>query len=350
MEQIVDLEPEYQDIDERSMLALASFLLRWRRTIIAFALGGLLIGLATALLARRVYMSSATFIPEASEGRVSGLALAASQFGISIPGSGNGWGPPIYVELLRSRALLEAIASDSVVLTEEGKRRVAVIDLLNVRAPTKADRLDRAVRELRKITDASEDKKLGAVKVSATTRWPSLSLALTKMLVNGVNRFNLETRKTQAAAERQFVETQAAESELALREAEDRLQQFLQQNRVAGSPQLAFERDRLQRTVDLRQQVYTSLVTNREEARIREVRDTPVITVLEDPKLPAVSESRKLLLKGVLGGVGGAMLGMLTAFVAQGLIGARHKPTDESRQFFSLVEEATPKFLRRVVR
>jgi uncharacterized protein involved in exopolysaccharide biosynthesis len=170
------------------------------------------------------------------------------------------------------------------------------------------------------------------------------------MLVSGVNRFNLETRKTQAVAERQFVEAQAAEHERLLRDAEERLQLFEQQNRVANSPELATQRDRLRRAVELRQQVYTSLVQNREEARIREVRDTPVITVLEDPRLAAFSESRKLALKSLLGVVGGAMIGMLAAFLIQGLAGARHQPTDEAREFFHLVQEATPRFLRRAAR
>jgi uncharacterized protein involved in exopolysaccharide biosynthesis len=350
MEQAVNRNLGYQDDDEKSVFALATFLLRWRRPIIAFTLFGLVIGVGVSLLRRKVYVSSATFIPESSESRVSGLALAASQFGISVPTTANGWGPPIYVELLQSRALLERIALDTIIVAEEGNRRTPVIELLNVDGPTSARRLDRAVKKLRTIVNASEDKKLGAVTISVATRWPSVSLALADMLVKGVNRFNLETRKSQAVAERQFVEVQAAESERALRDAEDRLQQFLQQNRSTGSPQLAFERDRLQRDVELRQQVYTSLVQDKEQARIREVRDTPVITVLEEPKLPAVSESRKLLLRGVLGALGGAMLGIVAAFILQALSGARATHTEEAREFFSLVQEATPRFLRRIAR
>jgi uncharacterized protein involved in exopolysaccharide biosynthesis len=339
--------PAYQVDEEESLLALASTLLRWRRTIIGLGLFGAMVGLASGLLSTRVYMSAATFIPQGAEGGASGLALAASQFGIRMPSSGGGaWGPPVYVELLRSQALLEPIALDTVVVGEG--RRVALMDLLKVEAPTPARRTDLAVRALRRIVKAGEDKKLSAVKLSVATEWPSVSLALAERLVRGVNQFNLETRKSQAAAERQFVEVQAGEAERALREAEDRLQLFLQRNRaIADSPELAFQHDRLQRDVALHQQVYTSLVQSREDAKIREVRDTPVITVLESPRLPVVGEARNSVKKGVLGGFVGGMLGVLIAFLAQGVASARRVPNEEAREFFRLVDEATPRFLRR---
>ena len=143
------------------------------------------------------------------------------------------------------------------------------------------------------------------------------------------------------------MEAQAGEAERALREAEDRLQGFLQRNRVISSPDLGFEHDRLQRQVTLRQQVYTSLVQNQEEARIREVRDTPVITVLENPRLPVVSEPRRSVLKGILGGLAGGLLGAMIAFLAEGVSRARRQSSGEAREFFQLMEQATPEFLKR---
>lgn len=350
------LDRETTSDDEISLLALGTTLLRWRRTIVALAILGGVLGLTLGLTGKRVYVSDATFIPQAPEGAgPSGLALAASQFGIRVPGSGSGWGPsgggwgpPVYMQLLHSRALLEPVALDTFVVSEERGRRIALTDLLGVREPNPARRATRAVEALRKIVNASEVKDLGAVKLSVKTEWPSVSLALAERLVSGVNQFNLETRKSQAAAERQFVELQTAEAERALRAAEDRLQSFLQRNReTAGSPVLAFERERLQRDLALRQELHTSWMKSREEARIREVRDTPVITVFEDPKRPSEAQPRRSVQKAVLGGFAGAILGLLVAFLASGVSGARGTPDPNAREFFRLVEEATPRFLRR---
>lgn len=341
--------PVLEQDDAISLFAFASVMFRWRRAIIALGLLGAAVGLAKGLTSTRVYTSVATFIPQGSEGGVSGLALAASQFGIRVPSGGSGWGPTVYVELLRSAAVLGPIALDTLVVAEESGRRVAVTDLLEIEGPTIARRTELAVKSLAGMVAASEDMKLGAVRLSVTSRWPSVSLALAERLVRGVNQFNLQTRKSQAAAERQFVEVQAAEAERALRGAEDRLQSFLQRNRsgITGSPILSFEHDRLQRDVGLRQQMYNSLLQSREEARIREVRDTPVITVFEEPALPVVGEPRRTLQKGILGGLSGGMLGVIIAFVIHGLSSARRMPSEEAREFFRLVEDAKPRFLKR---
>ncbi len=101
------LVPVLQDDHEVSLLALGSVLLRWRRPIVALGLIGGAVGLLSGLLTTRVYLCSAKFLPQVPEGSASGLALVASQFGIRVPSSGSGWSAPVYVELIRSRALLE---------------------------------------------------------------------------------------------------------------------------------------------------------------------------------------------------------------------------------------------------
>jgi uncharacterized protein involved in exopolysaccharide biosynthesis len=332
---------------EVSLLALANVLLRWRRTVIGLSLGGAVLGLAIGLSSARRYVSSATFLPQTTDAGPSGLALAASQFGLKVQGSSGAWGPPIYVELLHSRALLAPLALDTVIVSEEGNRRVLVMDLLEVKGSNPVTRSDQAVRGLNGLVTATEVRNLNAVKLSVRTRWPSVSLALADGLLRGVNRFNSETRKSQAVAEREFVEARAAEAEVALRQSENRLQDFLQRNRVIGSPELAFERDRLQRDVTLRQQLYTSLLQNREEARIREVRDIPVITVIEAPELPVLSEGRRSVFKAFVGAVIGAVVGLLIAFLSHVMTVVRGESSSEAREFFMLLEGATPRFLRR---
>jgi uncharacterized protein involved in exopolysaccharide biosynthesis len=313
---------------------LVSLVIRWRRTIATLALVGAVLGLALALFGSRKYVSSAAFIPQSAESTMSGLALAASQFGIQVPTAGGMWGPSTYVELLQSESLLRRIAVDTMAVAEEGGRRKPLMDLLGIQDEPSETRVARTVDRLRKLILATEDKKISGVRLEVATRWPSLSLALAQRLIADVSRFNLETRKSQAAAERQFVETQAAEAEIALRQAEDRLQGFLQRNRVvSGSPDLTFARDRLQREVDLRQSLYTSLMQQKETARIKEVRDTPVITMLESPELPVRSRSRGVIIKVVLGTLAATILAILFATVVENLSAARAQNAEERGTF-----------------
>ena len=332
-----------------SLLAVGTAVLRKRRLILALSVLGAAAGLSAALLSSREYSASATFIPEEPDNQMSsGLALAAGQFGIKLPTGGGGWGPPVYAELLRSRALLQPIAGDTLTVAELGQR-ASLMDLLRVKPADPSLRLERTVRALRKKVTVQEDKKLGAVKLTVTTKWPSVSLAVATQLVAGVNQFNLESRKTQAGAERRFVDERVLEAERALRDAEERLRQFHRSNRggVFGSPELALEKDRLERELTMRQQNHSSLLKSREEARISEVRNTPVITILEQPQLPVLAEPRHSVTRALLGGIAGALIGTTIAFLAHGVSGARTASTEESREFFELVNEATPRFLRR---
>lgn len=335
--------------DEVSVLTVGIVLIKWRRTIIGLGLLGAILGLVIGLTSTRVYQSSAVFIPQTSDASVSGLAAAASQFGIRVPSTGGGnWGIPVYVELLSSPALLTPIVLDTVSIAEEGGKRIPLMDLLKVHDPNHAMRRELGIRALTKVITATEVRPLEAVKVTVSTPWPSVSYDLAQQLLNGVNRFILEKRKSQATAELQFVEGQTRAAEGALRAAEDRLQSFLQQNRsLGGSPDLTFERDRLQRVVTLQQQTYATWLQSQEEARIREVRDTPVITVIEDPQLPVIGEARNSVQKAVLGGIGGAIVGVLIALLFERLAQAKGEQSETAREFFALAHDATPHFLKR---
>ena len=335
-------EPFYQD-DEISLLALASVLLRWRKVIAMLAITGGILGVAKGLTATRVYQSTAIFLPQ--ESSESGLAAAAGQFGIRVPATG-AWGPLLYVQMLRSRVLLEPLANDTLVLPEMDGRRVSVLELLRVGEAEPARRLDNAVRALQRLIGVEEIKSLNAVRLNVTTQWPSVSQALAERLMQGINRFNFQTRQSQAAAERQFVEKQAAEAEQTLRVVEEKLQNFLERNRIVNSPELTLEIDRLQRDITLRQQLYTGMMQSTEEARIREVRDTPVITVLETPRVPVMGQPRNSLGKGILGAMFGALLGAVIAFAARAFARARGSSSEEAQEFFRLLHEAKPRFRR----
>ena len=339
-----------QDEREVSLLALAGVVVQWHKFIIGLAAIGAMIGLVSAQTSPQLWTSSAVFIPQGSEGGGSsgGLAFAASQFGVNVPGGGSGWGPAMYVELLRSRALLEPLGLETVVVAEDKNRSIRIVDLFKVKAPTVKRQTEITSSIISEMVEAKEEKKLGAVRISTTSRWPSVSYQLTQRLLERMNAFNIELRQSQAAVERKFVEAQSADAKMALLLAEERLRAFTQSNRqYSGSPELSLERDRLQRDVTLRQELYTSWLKSREEARIREVRNTPVITVLEDPRLPYIPESRHTVPKIIRGGFLGGLLAVVIAFLVEGLAGLRRSPGRDAQEFFQLIQDASPKFLRR---
>jgi len=99
----------------------------------------------------------------------------------------------------------------------------------------------------------------------------------------------------------------------------------------------------------MRQQVYTSLVQSYEQARIDEVRNAPVITVVEEAEEPVRPDSRRLPLKAALGVVLGGMLGAFVAFGREYVRRQREEDAEELREF-SVVWEETKDDVRRMVR
>jgi uncharacterized protein involved in exopolysaccharide biosynthesis len=296
-----------------SVYWILAVLLRDRRLVLGCAGIGLLLGLTLGLLRKPTYTSSFSFLPQSTQdpGKA-GLASLAGQFGISLGALGGASQPPqLYADLLLTREVLTPIARDSFPV---GRERVPLSEFLDVSGTEPPVVLDNVLRELRKnvISTNVAARTTGMVTVSVRTESPHVSLKIAERLLQGLNRFNLVTRQSQAGEERRFTEARYAASRVSLREAEDGLQRFLQANRqYTNSPQLSFEKERLQREVSLRQQVVSTLAQQFEDARIREVRDTPVITVIEQPTLPARPDPRLRALIAVVATLAALAVGVL---------------------------------------
>jgi uncharacterized protein involved in exopolysaccharide biosynthesis len=265
---------------------------------------------------------STTFTPEGRRGGGGGgLAGLAAQLGAAGLVSDGGQSPAFYLDLLRSPAVLGRVV-DATYADSAGRRRTYVqINRIGGRSP--AEQRVNALEDLGKRLGTSLSPKTGVLKATVVTTSPALSRELADTLVASLNEFNLMRRQSQAGAERRFVERRLAEARTELRLAEERMENFLSRNRVyQNSPELMMQRERLDRDVMLRQGVLTTLAQSFEQARIDEVRDTPVITVIEAPETPGVPDRRKPFAPLALAVVIGGALGVAGA-VALDRRGAR---------------------------
>ena len=311
--------------DEISLWEVTAVLLRRRSLILRVALAVTLLTVAVTLLVPRKYTTAASLRPQGSSS-VSDLAALASQFGVRVPTPEESETPAFYAELVTSRPILARVAGASY-RTEEGPTRLA--DFLEVDEETPGLEEREVIRwlEERAITVAT-GRETGVVHLYVTTESPELSQQIAGQLLREVERFNLQTRQSRGAAERAFIEERVAAVEDELEVAESELLAHIQSNRqISNSPELQFERNRLQDEVNSRRQIHTSLVQAYEEARISEVRDTPVLTVLQTPFLPPAPDERGLLIRTALAVVMGGILGMLLALLVEALAGPGVDPT-----------------------
>lgn len=337
-------EVAWSGADEQSMFSLGTTLLRHRWRLVRWALA---FGVLTALMVAftsPMYRASASFLPQGTDASRSGLASLAGQFGVSLPmgAASTTLTPDFYVRLIKSRELLTALARDSVRVAPGDEKRTAVLDILEVKESDARAREEKGVKMLQDLIVASVSKTTGVVELSAATRLPTVSLLIVSRLVDGVNDFNVRTKQGQAAAERKFVQTRVQLAATDLRSAEDRLASFLEKNRqINGAPELLFQRDRLQRDVSLQQQVFTSLTQSFEEVRIREVRDTPGITMVDSPAVSVAPEPRGRATRVFLGLVIGVLFGAGIAMVSDTVARRRAEGDVQTITFLAALSEAT---------
>jgi tyrosine-protein kinase Etk/Wzc len=332
--------------EDVSLLALGTTLVRSRWRILRWMLIGGVVAAVVILPRARTYLASASFTSEGNEANRSSLEALAGQIGIAIPTGSQSLSPDFYLGLLRSRVVLLQIARDTVSVLEQGGKRVPILDLLKIPSGPVPRREEMGVTALQRLLSVSVAKATGVVAFSIATRWRSVSLAIVTALLDGVNQYNERTRQGQATAERKFIEGRLSLATSELRDAENRLAEFLNTNRnFASSPNLVLDRDRLQRDLALRQQVFTTMTQAYEEARIREVRDTPVIAVFEPPFAPTVPQPRGLIIGTLLGLFLGGLIGALLSLTS-GLVRRRQESgSTDAEEFANALKEAKVQLL-----
>ena len=284
------------------LVDLVLLLLRHGRLVfgLPLLLGVLIAG--WSLIAARDYTATAAFAPSSATSSLSRFAGVAAQLGVALPTQQANESADFYADLLRSRHVLSQLVHTRYTVpgSADSVGR-ALIDWYGITKGDSAIREDRAVRRLGRDLEVSVSSKTGVVNFAVTTKFPALSERIAERALDVVNQFNLQRRQSRAGAERRFVEARLADAQTDLRAYEDRLQLWLQQNRdYRNSPRLQLAFERLQNEVTLRRGVVTTLAQAFEQARVEEVRDTPVLTVVEDPVIPSKPDSRRIVAKLVL--------------------------------------------------
>ncbi|MFB6230129.1 MAG: GNVR domain-containing protein [Salinibacter sp.] len=338
-------------------------LVRERGLFVLVAGGVVLLGTAYALAAPSRYTATSTVVREAQSEPEGIPSTLPSIPGLNIdPGNAGrtGLAPSAYPNLLTSREVRLAVARDTFYFPETGRRTTFVkhvnqspgaVELLidyTVRLPwTLMEGLGRLFRdadrrlgasgarspllapseEEQRALDALEKKvsastqgtgalggESGLMVVSTTAADPTLAARLNASFIEHLRRRVREIRTQNTMEHLKFVRQRLAEAGRELERAEDSLAQFLERNRSViaggGAPTLSFRRDRLQRQVRFKEQLYGQLQKKLTQTRLRLQRQQPVITVAEQPTPPpepsAPNRSLIIVLSVLLGGAAGA--------------------------------------------
>ena len=329
--------PLQEQPDRFTVFWILAVLLRHRRMLLIVPAVTLAIALPVLLILGRTYRADSTFKPQVSEGTTSQLSGLAAQFGFPLPGASLGDPVKYYSEIAMSREISEQVINSRYrVHTGDAPGDTLVgtyIDLYKIRKRTPQAQMRAALTKLRNQVIVTNNREAGLVYIRTLAKWPELATQMNRRIIDLLDEGNQGRRQSQAAAERRFVEGRVEETRRQLDAAESEVARFLQANRrYQDSPMLALEYARLQRQVELRHQIYTTLSLSYEQARIDEVRNTPLLILIDSPE--GSSRPHGSLWKdAIIWFLIGCVLAILGAMASEYLAGRRQAGAPDFTEF-----------------
>ena len=327
--------------DDVSLFDALNALLRYRATIVTITVCVTAALIALALFRPRTYTSEGSFVPEATRTQTS-LSGIAAQFGVTVPSQQSTESSQFYVDLLRSKGILEtAVETPYTFTTEQGPVTKTLVQIYDPHQSTAVLRREAAMKRLNRAIATSISAKTDVITVKVSAPDPQLAQQVNLRLLALLSNFNMSKRQSRAREERRFSEQRLQDARAELRVAEDRLQLFLERNRsTANAPALAFQEDRLRSDLLVLRQLVTMLQQTTEQARMDAVRDTPVLTVVEPADVPTRPDGRGLIKFGLLGVFLGGALGVALALGRNVLERSGTTTSTDFQEFKALWREA----------
>jgi len=337
-----------------SLLDLLLVLVQDRRIVFGLAFGIILLGLTYSLIADETYTSYATVIREAEsevpEGLSGGLS-ALRGLGVSLGGITSGLAPEAYPDIIRGRSVRLAVARDTFYFAEHERNmtyteyvemsaesgvslspRKALSNVVKVllsrdteMAPVDSFSYPTEIEEetleyLEDVIRAGVNEENGLMSVGATTGDPIRSAQVAKRFLHHLSERVSAIRTEKSRRNVEFVRSRFNMAEQELKMAEEQLAQFLDQNQGIQSAQMRVERDRLERQVRFKSELYSELQRQLTQSELSLQRSEPVLTVVEPPTPPtersAPQRTLIVLISIIMGGVLGIGVAFTKAFVS----------------------------------
>jgi uncharacterized protein involved in exopolysaccharide biosynthesis len=292
--------------------------------VVAVAAACVVLGMLASVVVPPLYRSRASFVANTSSssklqgalGSTSGLGGIISQLGGGVGGDPSE-SPNFYVQLLSSRELLTRLLESRFPnpRTDAPNDSATLLTILEIRKSDPARRMELAVKQMSKAIRPGMDSKTNLVWFEVDARWAELSTEVANRLIELVSSFDREIRVSKAKSMRIFLQMRHDSAETALRQAEENQRAFYEQNRgfIGNSPGLKFEEQRIKRDVDLASDLYVNLNQQLEVARIDEINDAALITVIDSAVVPRKALWPRYWVTLFSAGSVGLLIGLLVA-------------------------------------
>lgn len=326
-------------------LDLLVHIARGRRLLVGTVVVFVILAVLYGLFAPPTYRSTAWVVPESQTDRPEGLpglggGLAALQgLGINLGGLSAGLSTDAYPEILKGRDVRKAVVRDTFQLPgrdttgtlvdyyvgEKGPVKIAVETLKGWMgiAPPDSIRTGRyptwqeeaAMRILAEQVTAYNSPDTGLMKISVDTEDPRLSVQVVNSFVEHLSNHVHTIRTRKARQNVQFIRSRFQEAGEELSAAEQQLAEFVDRNQNINTAQLRTKRERLERQVQFKTDLYSELQAQLTQSEIDLKRSEPVITIVEEPVPPLEPTSPQRVVIVILSIFGGLIVGIVLALI-----------------------------------
>lgn len=170
-------------------------------------------------------------------------------------------------------------------------KRSAKIDSLEI--------FEKAIKKFNDHVDVSEDRMTGLIRISTKFQDPYIAASVANFIGNQAELYIQKENSAQSTKEKEFIAERLLVVKNELERTELELKKFKERNRgYQDSPELSMIYSQVFREVEAKKEVYLTLQQQLELARIEEVKQSPILHILDHAVAPTKKSfpNRKLFL------------------------------------------------------
>lgn len=277
---------DYQD-DTIDVFALINPLIAGRKFIIVFSFLAALIASVMLVFQKNSFEAHVRLFIGKSADPMSNVNAGA--FGSSRESSNafeNDFGLDpfrFYREILKSRPFIYSVV-ELPVGVERGEKNVYEFTGIDPAGPMSKEEIYQTVSGM---LSAEMDKTSGILTIGVKTGDRHFSMNFANIITSELEKFSLEFFLKRSRTKRLYLENRTRESEIKLKQVEERLKQFrLSNRRIDDSPVLQMEEQKIKRETTLEQDIYMSFARELEKIKLDEKREITPLIVLEPATFP----------------------------------------------------------------
>ena len=284
------------DLDIESILKhLSILLMHWKWTAL-FCSAVTVIAVVVLLIIPNYYTAQVTILPSSGKSELLGLFTLASQLGYSSGQNEPAFNiPQVIAKVMRSQVIADML-SEKTYFSSRHNKKLTLAQVFDIKENDPIRLKYYLYLAFNNAISINIDTKIKTIDLAVQTSDPNISAQLANDIIEALNNYNKTYRINNAKLNREFVEKRLQETQQKLAMSENELKNFRERNRrIADSPLLQLRLQQLLRDQRVQEELYLILMKEYEMAKLQEVKDTPIIDIIEKAQPPVVKSGPRRL-------------------------------------------------------